>query len=195
MRESTINRQTSETDIQIELCLDGEGEGKIDTGIGFLDHMLDLFTRHGFFNLCVTAKGDIEIDFHHTVEDVGIALGDAFARALGGKEGIARYGSVSVPMDEAKASVCVDLCNRPYLVFRVGLPKGKVGTFDLELVEEFFQAFAVHSGATLHVELCYGENFHHCIEAVFKAFGRAMNHAVEIKKQLGNKALSTKGVL
>jgi imidazoleglycerol-phosphate dehydratase len=195
MRKATVNRKTSETDITIELCLDGEGKAKIDTGIGFLDHMLSLFSKHGFFDFSVHARGDIEIDYHHTVEDLGITLGDAFAQALGEKRGIARYGSASVPMDEAKASICVDLSNRPYLVFRVKLPKGKVGNFDLELVEEFFQAFTVHAGATLHIELCYGDNFHHSIEAIFKAFGRAMNQAVEIKKQLGNKALSTKGVL
>ncbi len=195
MREASVNRKTTETDINIELCLNGQGNAKIDTGVSFLDHMLNLFTRHGFFDISIQAKGDIEVDYHHTVEDVGISLGDAFAQVLGEKKGIARYGSASVPMDEAKSTVCVDLCNRPYLVFRVGLPKEKVGKFDLELVEEFFRGFAVHVGATLHVELCYGENFHHSVEAIFKAFGRAMHQAVEVKEQLGGEALSTKGVL
>jgi imidazoleglycerol-phosphate dehydratase len=195
MRKATVNRKTFETDISIKLTLDGQGDAKITTGVGFLDHMLTLFTRHGFFDCSVRARGDIEVDYHHTVEDVGICLGDAFAQALGEKQGIARYGSASVPMDEAKASVCIDLSNRPYLVFRVELPKEKVGKFDLELVEEFFHAFAVHAGATLHIELCYGENFHHCIEAIFKAFGRAMDQAVGIKEQLGDNVLSTKGIL
>lgn len=195
MRKATVNRKTTETDINIELCLTGQGNAKIDTGVSFFDHMLTLFTRHGFFDISIQAKGDIEVDYHHTVEDVGISLGDAFAEVLGEKKGIARYGSATVPMDEAKASVCIDLCNRPYLVFRVGLPKEKVGKFDLELVEEFFRALAVHAGATLHIELCYGENFHHCIEAIFKAFGRAMHQAVEVKEQLGGEALSSKGVL
>jgi imidazoleglycerol-phosphate dehydratase len=195
MRKTSVKRKTSETDIDMDLCLDGRGNAEIDTGVGFLDHMLTLFARHGFFDLTICARGDIEVDYHHTVEDVGISLGDAFAQSLGEKKGIARYGSVSVPMDEAKASVCVDMSNRPYLVFRVGMPKGKAGNFDLELVEEFFRAFAVHAGATLHIELCYGENFHHCIEAIFKAFGRAMNQAVVIDDQLGDEALSTKGVL
>ena len=195
MREASVKRKTTETDININLCLDGQGNAEIDTGVSFLDHMLTLFTRHGFFDVSIQAKGDIEVDYHHTVEDVGICLGDAFREGLGEKKGIARYGSASVPMDEAKASVCVDLCNRPYLVFRVGLPKEKVGKFDLELVEEFFRALAVHAGATLHIELCYGENFHHCIEAIFKAFGRAMHQAVGVKEQLGGEALSSKGVL
>ena len=195
MREVSVSRKTSETDIHIKLNLDRAGQEEISTGIGFLDHMLTLFARHGFFILSIQAKGDIEIDFHHTVEDIGIVLGDVFAQALKKKEGIARYGSAVVPMDEAKASVCVDLCNRPYLVFQVPLPKEKGGAFDRELVEEFFRAFAVHAGATLHVELCYGENFHHCIEAIFKAFGRAMKQAVKIEDQLQNRVLSTKGML
>lgn len=194
MREVSASRKTSETAINIKLNLDRAQKEEINTGIGFLDHMLTLFARHGFFSLSIQARGDIEIDFHHTVEDVGIVLGDVFSQALKKKEGIARYGSAMVPMDEAKASVCVDLCNRPYLVFKVPLPKEKGGAFDRELVEEFFRAFAVHAGATLHIELCYGENFHHCIEAIFKAFGRAMNQAVKIEEHLKDNVLSTKGV-
>jgi imidazoleglycerol-phosphate dehydratase len=179
-RESSVERTTKETGIKLSLRLEGDGTSKIDTGVPFFDHMLTLFSRHGFFDLTILAKGDVEVDFHHTVEDVGICLGEAFRRALGDMKGIARYGHAVVPMIEALAAVTVDISARPHLVFRSPLRSEKVGSFDVELVEEFFRAFAQASGACVHVNVEYGSNAHHTVEAVFKAFGRAMCEGVRI---------------
>ncbi len=179
-RESSVERTTKETGIKLSLRLEGEGSSKIDTGVPFFDHMLTLFSRHGFFDLTVLAKGDVEVDFHHTVEDVGICLGEAFRRALGDMKGIARYGHGVVPMIEALAAVTVDISARPHLVYRCPLTSEKVGNFDVELVEEFFRAFAQSSGVCVHVNVEYGSNAHHTVEAVFKAFGRAMCEGVRV---------------
>jgi len=176
-RQATIARKTGETDIHLDLELDGKGEYKIDSGVPFLDHMLTLFAVHGFFNLRLDADGDTEVDDHHTVEDIGICLGQAFARALGHKGGIRRYGSCYMPMDETLVRVVVDLSNRPYLHYAVPVADQKLGTFDTCLAKEFVRAFCQHGGVTLHVDLLHGENSHHIIEAVFKGLGRAMNEA------------------
>ena len=194
MRSASLNRKTKETDITIEICLDGKGETLLSTGVGFFDHMLVLFGRHGFFDLSVKAEGDLFIDGHHTVEDCGIVLGQAIKKALGDKEGINRYGNAVVPMDEALAQVTVDISGRSYLVFNAQLPKTAIGNFELELVEEFFQAIAFNAGVTIHVNLLYGSNSHHMAEAIFKAFGRALCQAVEINQRVEG-ILSSKGVL
>ena len=172
-RAAAIERVTKETRIKLSLHVDGKGDAKICTSVPFLDHMLNLFARHGLFDLEVEASGDIDIDFHHTVEDIGIVLGEAFRQALGDKKGIRRYGQATVPMDETLASVAIDISGRPYLVYHVVLPKVKIGEFDVELVREFFQAFVNNCGANLHINVMYGENVHHILEACFKAAARA----------------------
>ncbi len=193
-RIAEIKRTTKETDISLELNIDGEGISDIDTGVGFFDHMLTLFSRHGFLDLRLKATGDIEVDYHHTVEDVGICLGQAVAKAAGDKAGIRRFGSCTIPMGESLATVNMDLCDRPFLVFNVPLDKPKVGTADVELVDEFLHAFTNHSGATLHVNLAYGSNTHHIIEAIFKALGRALDQATSKDERIQG-VLSTKGTL
>ncbi len=194
MREAEVKRETKETQVRVEINLDGEGKSEINSGIPFFDHMLTLFSRHGFFDLGISATGDIEVDFHHTVEDVGICLGEALKKALGDKSGIKRYGWAILPMDESLALVSIDISGRPQFVYRVDLPKEKVGGFDTELIPVFFQAFAVHSGITLHINLLYGENLHHSAEAIFKAFGKALSMAVS-KEEREKSIPSTKGIL
>ena len=193
-RSGAIKRKTAETDISVELQLDGSGEVEISTGVGFLDHMLTLFGVHGFFNLTVNARGDVEVDDHHTVEDVGICLGQAIAKSLGGRAGICRYGHAYVPMDETLVRVCVDVSNRPFLHYDVAVPDQKTGSFDTALAKEFMRALAQHGGLTLHVDLLHGENSHHIIEAVFKALARALAVAVAERTDLKGQ-LSSKGVL
>jgi len=193
-RTATIERKTKETDIRIELSLDGKGQGGIETGVPFFDHMLTQIARHGFFDLTVAAKGDIEIDAHHTVEDVGICLGEAFKKALGDKAGIRRYGRGTMPMHESLASVILDFSGRPFLVYNVPLPKAQVGNFEVELVEEFFTAFCNHGGVNVHVNLAYGDNLHHIVEAVFKAFARALDEACSLDPRIEG-VLSSKGKL
>lgn len=193
-RTASIERVTRETQIRLSLDVDGAGVGKICTSVPFLDHMLSLFARHGLFDLQVEATGDIDIDFHHTVEDIGIVLGDAFRKALGDKQGIRRYGNAVVPMDETLASATVDISGRPYLVYEVSLPKVKIGEFDIELVREFFVAFANNCGTNLHVRLMYGDNVHHIVEACFKAFARAMDEATRLDDRIKG-VMSTKGTL
>jgi len=177
MRTSRIDRQTKETDIHLELTIDGQGLTDLQTGVPFLDHMLTLFAVHGFFDLKLQAQGDLEVDAHHTVEDIGICLGKVLSEALGDRRGIRRYGHAVVPMDEACASVVLDLSNRPYLVYQVPPLTSEVGQFETELVPEFFRAFALHGGVTLHLQVHYGTNTHHILEAVFKAWGRALDQA------------------
>lgn len=193
-RTAKIARKTKETDIEVNLSPDGSGQFSYNAPVPFLGHMLSAVTRHGFFNLDVKATGDVEIDDHHTVEDLGICMGEAFKEALGNKAGIKRFGRETMPMHEALASVVIDLSGRPFLVFNVDLPKTKVGEFDTELVEEFFVAFCNHSGANIHVNLAYGDNLHHIIEAVFKAFGRALDEATSIDPRIEG-VMSTKGSL
>jgi len=193
-RTATIERTTKETGIKLTLNIDGSGQARINSSVPFLDHMLDLFSRHGLFDLQVEAKGDIDIDFHHTVEDIGIVLGEAFRKALGDKKGIRRYGNAVVPMDETLANVTVDISGRPYLVYNADLPKVKVGNFDVELAREFFQAVANYGGMNLHVNVAYGDNVHHIIEACFKAFGRAMDMATQVDGRVEG-VMSTKGTL
>jgi imidazoleglycerol-phosphate dehydratase len=193
-RSATIDRHTRETRIRLTLTLDGTGASAIDSPVPFMNHMLDLLARHGFFDLEVKAEGDVEVDDHHTVEDLGICLGQVFSRALGERQGIRRYGSGTVPMDEALAAVHIDFSGRARLVFNVPLGKAKVGTFDVELVEEFFAAFCNHAKANVHVNLAYGNNLHHIIEAVFKAFGRALDEATGFDPRIEG-VLSTKGKL
>ena len=193
-RICSIERSTNETDITVKMNLDGSGKAAIDTGVGFLDHMLTLFTVHGFFDLDVKAKGDVEVDDHHTVEDIGICLGQALKEALGDKAGISRYANSYVPMDETLVRVCADLSNRAVLHFSVEMPEQKVGTFDTSLTKEFMRALVLHSGMTLHVDLLHGENTHHIIEAVFKALGRAVSLAVRPDERVQGH-LSSKGTL
>jgi imidazoleglycerol-phosphate dehydratase len=179
-RRAEVQRKTTETQVKIRLDLDGTGQSRVQTTMPFLDHMLTLMAKHGRFDLTVIARGDTEVDFHHTVEDIGIVLGETVAKALRDKQGIKRYGSFSVPMDEAIARVDLDLSGRPYLIYEVPLPKKKtIRDFDVELIEEFFKAFVVRSGITLHVNVPYGKNPHHILEAIFKAFGRALDQAVQ----------------
>lgn len=193
-RTSKITRKTAETDIQLELSVDGSGQSDIKSSVAFLDHMLTLFARHGFFDLNLNAKGDTEIDFHHTVEDVGIVLGQAFQKALGDKKGIRRYGTARIPMDEALADVTVDLSGRPYLVYNVDISAATVGSFDTQLAREFFQAFANSCGCNLHLNLLYGDNAHHIIEACFKGFARALDMATSPDSRISG-VMSTKGML
>lgn len=178
LRVGEVVRKTGETDIHIQLTLDGKGRNSINSGVPFLDHMLTLFAVHGFFDLTVKAKGDTDVDDHHTVEDIGICLGQALAESLGEKKGIARYGCCFLPMDEALVRVVVDLSNRPYAHYRADVPDQKVGQFDTALVKEFMRAFSNHGGITLHIDLLHGENSHHIIEAVFKGLARSIREAV-----------------
>ena len=194
MRKANIKRKTTETDIKVDFAIDGKGEHTIQTGVPFLDHMLSLMARHGLFDVSVKAKGDLEVDSHHTVEDVGLCLGKAFANALGSKEKIVRYGSARVPMNEALAQVDVDISSRPFLVLNAALPKTKLGKFDAELTREFLQAFANAAQLTLHINLLYGDNVHHCIEAIFKALGRALSQAARVDERIEG-VMSTKGEL
>ena len=195
MRSAEIKRATAETDITLALNLDGTGKGKIQTGVGFLDHMLVLFSRHGRFDLDVVCRGDTMVDDHHSVEDIGIVLGAAFANALGDKRGVRRYGSMLLPMDEALVLCAVDLSGRSCLRMTADIPSQKIGTFDTELVEEFFLAFTRACGMTLHVRQMDGTNSHHIVEAMFKAFGRAMREAVSYDDASRDEIPSTKGVL
>ena len=193
-RTATISRKTKETEICLTLDLDGRGVHAIESGVPFLDHMLTQIARHGFFDLQIRAEGDLEIDAHHTVEDLGICLGEAFKQALGDKSGVRRYGRGSMPMHEALAAVVLDFSGRPFLVYNVPLPKAQVGNFELELVEEFFTAFCNHAGANVHVNLAYGDNLHHIVEAVFKAFARALDEATQLDPRVEG-VLSSKGRL
>ncbi|HJU06148.1 MAG TPA: imidazoleglycerol-phosphate dehydratase HisB [Nitrospiraceae bacterium] len=193
-RRAAVERQTNETQVQVDWALDGSGQGRIQTTIPFLDHMLELLTKHGFFDLTVEAKGDTDIDDHHTVEDIGIVLGDALKQALGKKEGVRRFGWASVPLDETLAQVTVDLSGRPYLVYRVELPQRRIKSFDLGLFEDFFQAFVTHGALNLHVNVLYGRNPHHIMEAVFKALAKALDHATSLDERVSG-VLSTKGKL
>lgn len=193
-RKGKTERVTSEVKVEVEINLDGEGNFNIDTGIPFFDHMLAQFSRHGYFDLDIKAVGDIEVDFHHTVEDVGLALGDAFLKALGDKKSITRFGEAFVPFDETLAFASVDLSGRPYLVYNVTVPKTKIGEFDVELGEEFFKSFSNTLLCNLHIELKYGDNLHHVIEAVFKAVGRALDKASSIDPR-SSSVPSTKGTL
>jgi len=195
MRTAECNRKTNETNIVLSLNLDGSGKVEIETGVGFLDHMLALFARHGRFDLAVSCKGDTAVDDHHSVEDVGIALGEALKAALGEKRGIARYGSMLLPMDEALVLSAVDLSGRGSLRYSANIPSQKVGSFDTELVEEFFLALSRAAGITLHIKQLDGENSHHIAEAMFKAFGRALKQAVSIDAAYADEIPSTKGVL
>ena len=195
MRTATISRKTAETDIQLTLNLDGTGKGDIQTGCGFLDHMLTLFSRHGRFDLTVACKGDTWVDDHHTVEDIGIALGQAFRDALGDKKGIVRYGSQILPMDEALILTAVDLSGRGYLGYDLQIPTQKVGTFDTELVEEFWLGFVRNAECTLHIRQMAGTNSHHIIEGAFKSAGRSLRAAVAIEAAFADEIPSTKGVL
>ncbi len=193
-RTAIVERKTSETEIRLELIVDGSGQATIDSGVPFLDHMLNLFAVHGFFDLTIAAKGDTEVDDHHSVEDVGICLGQAFSKALAEKAGINRYGSCYMPMDEALVRVVVDLSNRPCLHYAVELVDQKVGSFDTSLAKEFLRAFCQHGGVTLHVDMLHGENCHHILEAVFKGLARAMDQATGLSL-LVRGALSSKGCL
>jgi len=193
-RQATIERTTSETAVKVDLVLDGTGRGQIKTTLPFLDHMLTLLAKHGFFDLTVQAKGDTEIDDHHTIEDVGIVIGDALKQALGTKEGVRRFGWALVPLDETLAQVSVDLSGRPYLVYRVELPQRRIKAFDLGLFEDFFQAFTTHAALNLHINLLYGRNPHHIMEAVFKALAKALDQATALDDRLSG-VLSTKGKL
>ncbi len=193
-RTAAIERVTKETRIKLSINLDGTGAAKICTSVPFLDHMLDLFARHGLFDLEVEASGDIDIDFHHTVEDIGIVLGQAIKEALGDKTGIRRYGQATVPMDETLASVATDLSGRPFLVYNVRLPKVKIGEFDVELAKEFFQALTNNLGANLHINVMYGDNVHHILEACFKATARALDIATQLDPRIEG-VMSTKGKL
>jgi len=192
-RKGSVERKTKETDIQLDLTLDGSGKAEIDSGVPFLDHMLTLFTVHGFFDLKLKADGDTEIDDHHTVEDIGICFGQAISKALGDKGGIARYGSCYLPMDETLARVVLDISNRPFLHYDALVKEQKIGTFDTSLGKEFFRAVCQHGGLTLHIDLLHGENGHHILEAIFKGFGRALNSAVSKISIAGS--LSSKGCL
>lgn len=193
-RIAEIKRVTGETDIQLKFNVDGSGKSKVDTGIPFLNHMLTLFAKHGFFDLEIVAKGDIDVDYHHTMEDLGLVMGDAISKALGDRAGICRYGSFLLPMDEALARVALDLSNRPYLVYNVNCPAPVVGDIDVQLFHEFFQALAVKSGMNLHIDLIRAGETHHALEAVFKAFARALDAAVKIDPRIHG-VMSTKGVL
>jgi imidazoleglycerol-phosphate dehydratase len=195
MRQAKIDRKTKETDIAVELALDGTGTYDVATGIGFLDHMLEQLSRHSLVDLDVKARGDMHIDFHHTTEDTGIAIGQAVAKALGERRGIRRYGAALIPMDETLTRVAIDLSNRPYLVWRVAFSKPKLGDMDTELFREWFHAFAQHAGATLHVDNVYGENNHHIVESCFKGLARALREAIEIDPRAASAVPSTKGVL
>ena len=195
MRNASISRKTAETDVSVAIDLDGTGQARIATGIGFLDHMLELFAHHGLFDLEIKVDGDLHVDQHHSAEDCGIALGQAFARALGDKRGIARYADIHLPMDETLTRVCIDISGRPFLVFRTSFRVEKIGQFDTELVREWFQAFAMNAGITLHVETFYGDNAHHIAESCFKGLARALRKAVAVDPREEGRVPSTKGSL
>ena len=195
MRTAEINRKTNETDIRLTLSLDGTGKSTIKSGVGFLDHMLILFARHGRFDLELTCDGDTYVDDHHTVEDIGIALGQAFAEALGEKRGILRYGSCILPMDETLILTAVDISGRPYLNYDLQIPTEKVGTFDTELTEEFFLGFIRNAGMTVHIKQLEGKNSHHIIEGAFKSIARSLRTAVSVEERFRDEIPSTKGVL
>ncbi|WNK00210.1 imidazoleglycerol-phosphate dehydratase HisB [Thalassospiraceae bacterium LMO-JJ14] len=195
MRKATIERKTKETEISVSLDLDGSGTYDISTGIGFLDHMLEQLSRHSLMDLTVKAKGDLHIDFHHTTEDTGIAIGEAFSEALGERKGITRYASALIPMDETLSRIALDISNRPYLIWRVEFTKPKLGDMDTELFKEWFQAFAQAAGITLHVENLYGENNHHIVESCYKGLARSLRDAIQIDPRKADEVPSTKGVL
>jgi imidazoleglycerol-phosphate dehydratase len=195
MRRATLTRKTAETDITVTLDLDGTGARDCQTGVGFFDHMLDQLARHAMIDITLSAKGDLHIDDHHTVEDCGIALGQALSQALGDKRGIRRYGDCRLAMDDAQVACALDLSGRPYLVWNVPFPTAKIGTFDTELVREFFQALSTHGGITLHLDLIHGINSHHIAEAAFKSVARALRQAVEPDPRAGDAIPSTKGLL
>lgn len=195
MRSAEIARRTAETEIRVKLDLDGTGKADVKTGIGFFDHMLELFARHALIDLTIACKGDLQVDQHHSVEDCGIAIGQAIARALGDKAGIARYASLDLPMDETLTRVALDVSGRPFLVFRTTFPTEKIGEFDAELVREFFQAFAINAGLTLHVETLYGVNSHHIAESCFKGLARALRAALAQDPREKGRVPSTKGSL
>ncbi|NLM28362.1 MAG: imidazoleglycerol-phosphate dehydratase HisB [Clostridiaceae bacterium] len=193
-RKSEINRKTSETEISVKLNIDGTGNSRVETGIGFFDHMLALMVKHALIDMEVSVKGDIHVDEHHSVEDAGIVIGQAISAALGSKEMITRYGTAFVPMDEALAMVSLDLSSRPFLYFDVPFSRAKIGEMESEMIEEFFRAVSVHAGITLHIKMLHGKNNHHMAEAVFKAFGQALRRAVLIDERIQG-VFSTKGVL
>lgn len=195
MRKGTVKRTTKETDVAVTVDLDGRGASSIETGIGFLDHMLDLLARHSRIDLTVAARGDLHVDHHHTTEDIGIAIGQAVRQALGDMTGITRYADVHVPMDEALTRVAVDISGRPFLVFKTEFVRDKIGTFDAELVQEWFQAFAMNAGVTLHIATLYGANNHHIAESCFKGLARALRVAVAIDPRAADEIPSTKGAL
>lgn len=195
MRSASIARKTAETDIAVSLSLDGTGQSTLSSGVGFLDHMLTLLARHALFDITVSCQGDLEIDQHHSVEDIGIALGQAFKQALGDKKGIRRYADCLLPMDETLTRVAVDVSGRPFLVFKTEFSREKIGEFDTELVREWFQAFAINAGITLHVETLYGINAHHIAESCFKGLARALRDAVALDPREAGRVPSTKGSL
>jgi len=195
MRKGAISRKTNETQIDVDVDLDGSGAAKIATGVGFFDHMLDQLARHSLVDMTISAHGDLHIDDHHTVEDVGIALGQALRQAIGDKRGVTRYADCLLPMDETLTRVAVDVSGRPFLVFRSSFPTAKIGTFDTELVREFFQAFAMNAGLTLHIETLYGINSHHIAESCFKGVARALGAALAIDPRQAARIPSTKGAL
>jgi len=194
-REAEVTRKTKETDITVRVGIDGTGTAAVDTGMPFLDHMLDAVARHGFFDISVKAAGDLEVDYHHTVEDVGITLGQAFTKALGDKRGIRRFGNFQAPLDEALVGAVIDLSGRPHLTFNVPLQNMKIGTFHTELVEVFYQGFVDHTVSTLHLNMAYGRIQHHIVEASFKAFARALDAACTVDPRLAGEVPSTKGSL
>ena len=195
MRTGEIKRRTAETDVHVAVSLDGTGKAEVSTGVGFFDHMLELFARHSLIDVTARVTGDLHVDFHHTVEDTGIALGQAILAALGDKKGLARYADIHMPMDETLTRVAVDVSGRPFLVFRTTFPAPKIGEFDTELVREFFQAFAMNAGLTLHVETLYGANAHHIAESCFKGLARALRLALSVDPREGGRIPSTKGAL
>jgi imidazoleglycerol-phosphate dehydratase len=195
MRKANIERRTTETEISASVDLDGKGAYEVRTGIGFLDHMVEQLARHSLIDIWLNAKGDLHIDFHHTTEDSGIALGQAVAKALGDRKGIKRYASLHLPMDEALTRVAIDVSGRPYLIWKVDFSRPKIGDFDTELVREWFQAFAMNAGVTLHIETLYGDNNHHIAESCFKALARSLREAIEIDPRQENRIPSTKGSL
>ena len=195
VRKASISRETLETQITVELCLDGTGQCTLDTGLPFLEHMLDQIARHGQIDLDIHAKGDLHIDAHHTVEDIGITMGQAFSEAIGDKKGIIRYGHAYVPLDEALSRVVTDFSGRPGLEFAVSWPRARVGDFDVDLFHEFFQGFCNHAHVTLHIDSLRGQNTHHVAETIFKAFGRALRMALTLDTRLGGSVPSTKGSL
>lgn len=194
MRNSSIQRETTETNIQLRFSVDGTGKAEVDSGVGFLDHMLTLMTKHGLFDMTLNCSGDLAVDQHHTVEDIGIVFGQAFDQALGGKKGINRYATITTPMDEALSTLSLDISGRPHLTFHVDGLTDKIGTFDTELVKEFFQGFVNHADVTLHINLAYGDNSHHIVESIFKGFGRVLDEATLENSRIQG-IRSTKGTL